>query len=97
MSSSTVNLTVRVDERTKKDFDTFCDNVGLNATSAVNLFIKAVVRTRTLPFTITDTSTNEQTIMANMKQSIEAMRQKSIISGNSDMSLDEINAERRIY
>ena len=53
---ATVNLTVRVDERTKREFDVFCDNVGINATAAVNMFIKNVVRTRTLPFIVTDLS-----------------------------------------
>ena len=42
---ATVNLTIRVDEGTKKDFDSFCNNVGINATAAVNMFIKNVVRT----------------------------------------------------
>lgn len=90
---STVNLTVRVDENTKKDFDTFCENVGLNATAAVNMFIKNVVRTRILPFTVTDSNPNEQIAMAEMKRAIQSMQEHSIRLGNSDMSLDEINAE----
>ena len=57
---STVNLTVRVDEGTKREFDVFCENVGLNATSAVNMFIKTVVRTRALPFIVTDAATEKQ-------------------------------------
>lgn len=49
-----VNVTVRVDEETKKEFDTFCENVGINITTAFNMFIKATLRTRELPFTVTD-------------------------------------------
>jgi len=49
-----VNVTVRVDEETKREFDTFCDNVGINITTAFNMFIKATLRTRQLPFTVTD-------------------------------------------
>ena len=90
---ATVNLTVRVDESTKKEFDAFCENVGLNATSAVNMFIKEVVRTRFLPFTVTDANYNDQLVMADMKRAIESMREKSVQNGNSEMSLDEINAE----
>jgi DNA-damage-inducible protein J len=81
---STVNLTVRVDEGTKKEFDTFCENVGLNATSAVNMFIRAVVRTRTLPFTVTDTNTSDQAMMTEMKRAIQSMREQSAHNGNSD-------------
>ena len=93
---ATSNLTVRVDENTKRDFDTFCENVGLNATSAVNMFIKTVVRTRTLPFTVTDISAEEQNnkiIMTRMKTAVQSMREQSLASGNADMSLDDINAE----
>jgi len=97
---ATSNLTVRVDEDTKKAFDTFCENVGLNATSAVNMFIKTVVRTRTLPFTVTDISAEEQNskiIMARMKNAVQSMREQSLASGNADMSLDDINAEIAAY
>ncbi|MCL1998179.1 MAG: type II toxin-antitoxin system RelB/DinJ family antitoxin [Turicibacter sp.] len=52
---ATTNLTVRVDEEVRKEFDKFCANVGLTATTAVNMFIRTVVRMRTVPFIVTDT------------------------------------------
>ena len=97
---TTVNLTVRVDERTKREFDVFCDNVGINATAAVNMFIKTVVRTRALPFIVTDTTVEEQenkALMAQMKKAIQSMRAQSVANGNSAMSLDEINEEIAAY
>ena len=36
-----VTLTARVDEKDKASFDAFCSNVGLNVSTAVNLFVKA--------------------------------------------------------
>ena len=51
---ATVNVTVRVDEETKQEFDTFCDNVGINVTTAFSMFIKNTLRTRQLPFVVTD-------------------------------------------
>ena len=97
---TTANLTVRVDEGTKKEFDSFCENVGLNATSAVNMFIKTVVRTRALPFIVTDSTAFEQdnrATMARMKDAILSMREQSVANGNSDMTMDEINAEIAKY
>ena len=35
-------LTARVDQKDKADFDKFCSNVGLNTSTAINLFVKAV-------------------------------------------------------
>ena len=90
----TSNLTVRVDESTKKEFDAFCSNVGINATSAVNMFIKNVVRTRTLPFIVTDTEEQSNSVtMLRMKNAIQVMREQSVANGNAKMSMDEINAE----
>ena len=51
---ATSNLSVRVDDEVRKEFDAFCENVGLNATSAVNMFIKSVLRTHAPPFIVTD-------------------------------------------
>ncbi len=90
---ATVNLTVRVDEVIKKDFDTFCENVGLNATAAVNMFIKTVVRTRALPFTVTDINPKDQVARTEMLRAVRAMQEESARNGNSEMTLDEINAE----
>jgi len=47
-------LSVRIDEDSKRDFDTFCSNVGLNASVAVNIFVQTVLRKRKIPFEITD-------------------------------------------
>ena len=48
-------LTARVDEKDKASFDTFCSNVGLNTSTAINLFVKAVLRENRIPFEIAQT------------------------------------------
>ena len=45
-------LSVRVDEDIKRSFDNFCDDVGLNPSVAVNMFIKATLKQRKIPFEI---------------------------------------------
>ncbi len=45
-------LNVRMDENVKKQFDSFCNEVGLDATSAINLFAKTVIREQRIPFEI---------------------------------------------
>ena len=49
-------LTARVDEKDKASFDTFCSNVGLNTSTAINLFVKAVLRENRIPIEITQTT-----------------------------------------
>ncbi len=48
----TLTLNVRVDANDKKNFEQFCSNVGMNVSTAVNMFIKAVLRDQKLPFEV---------------------------------------------
>ncbi len=52
----TLTLNVRVDANDKKSFEQFCSSVGMNVSTAVNLFIKAVLREQRLPFEIQATN-----------------------------------------
>ena len=97
---ATTNLTVRVDEDVRKEFDNFCENVGINATSAINMFIKTVIRTRTLPFIVTDNADRGQhdaIIMAKMKNATQSMRKQSAVNGNENMTMEEIDAEIKAH
>lgn len=49
-------ITARVDEHDKANFDAFCSNVGLNTSTAINLFVKAVLRENRIPFEIVQAS-----------------------------------------
>ncbi|MBQ7502034.1 type II toxin-antitoxin system RelB/DinJ family antitoxin [bacterium] len=45
-------LSVRVNSNDKKNFEQFCEQTGMNASVAVNMFIKAVLREQRLPFEV---------------------------------------------
>ena len=45
-------LSVRMDENVKKQFDAFCNAVGMNTSVAINLFVKTVIRENRIPFEI---------------------------------------------
>ena len=50
--TGTATLNVRMDAQTKEDFTAFCDEVGMSASSLMNVFAKTVVRNRRVPFPI---------------------------------------------
>ena len=50
MAQSTISA--RIDSKDKSDFDRFCNNAGLSASTAINLFVKAVLRENRIPFDI---------------------------------------------
>ena len=86
-----VNLTVRLDEDTKREFDVFCQNVGITITTAINMFIKATLRTRELPFAITDIDAQKQARIA-FGEAFRSVQERSVANGTSSLSLDEINS-----
>ena len=45
-------FSVRMDAEIKKQFDDFCAQVGMNTTTAFNMFARAVLREKRLPFDV---------------------------------------------
>ena len=45
-------MSIRVEEETKREIEAFCADVGMNPSTAVNLFFRAVLRENRLPFEI---------------------------------------------
>lgn len=50
---SQTTLSVRMDETLKKQFDMLCNEFGMNTSTAITIFAKAIVRERKIPFEIT--------------------------------------------
>jgi len=46
------SMTISVDENVKRDFSSFCNDVGLSASSLINVFMVTTARERRVPFTI---------------------------------------------
>lgn len=49
-------ITARVDAQDKAAFDRFCSNVGINTSTAINMYVKAVLRENRIPFEIAQTA-----------------------------------------
>ena len=81
-------FSIRMDENLKKQFDELCENFGMSATTAFNVFAKAVVRERKIPFEITAPEkevTKEQALEA-----LAVLREQAIQKGLQIMTLEEI-------
>lgn len=75
MAQST--LTARIDSNDKAKFDAFCSNVGMSSSTAINMFVKAVLRENRIPFEIaqpTDPFFSESN-MAYVKKSVKELRE----------------------
>ena len=84
MEQTTLN--VRMDKGVKSEFDTFCVNVGLNASVAVNMFVKSVLRERKIPFEITDESDPfySESNMRALRESIAQFEEGKVIEKTMD-------------
>ncbi len=48
-----MTVNVNVDDRTMQQFDTLCDKLGMDAGTAISLFMNKAIRVHGLPFDIT--------------------------------------------
>lgn len=85
-------MTIRLDNNLKSQFDTLCSEFGMSANAAVNIFINAVVRTRSIPFSITSPAPVDDSRDRALRM-IDEIRQEA--SRREELSIDEINAEIR--
>lgn len=59
-----VNVTLRVDEELKKEAEDLFSDLGLNLTTAFNIFLRQSVREQQIPFQVTKSVPNAVTLAA---------------------------------
>lgn len=58
------NINIRMDETLKKQFESLCKELGLNMSTAFNIFAKTMVRQQKIPFEIALDVPNAETLVA---------------------------------
>lgn len=84
-------FSVRMDETLKKQFDTLCSDFGMTASTAINVFARAVVRERRIPFEIV--SPEQEITREKAMQAFLSLRTQAKENFPQGMTLDEINEE----
>ena len=85
----TATFSVRMDEKLKMDLDDLCAQFGMNTSTAINLFARAVVRERRIPFEISAVPSDTGSGL----RAFQSLRRQAKANGLQEMTLDEINAE----
>ncbi|RRK30363.1 type II toxin-antitoxin system RelB/DinJ family antitoxin [Schaedlerella arabinosiphila] len=80
-----------MDETLKNQFDCLCQDFGMNASTAINVFARAVVRQRRIPFELS--SSEADITREGAVQAFHTLRVQAENNGVADMSLDDINKE----
>ncbi len=89
-----VSMTVRLDSQLKKQFNELCNEIGMSVNTAINVFVKAAVRTRSIPFKI---DLNEPEAENPALKRFQDFRASVVVDDSRpEMTLDEINEEIRL-
>ena len=59
--SEMTNVNIRMDKELKKQFEAFCNDVGMSMTTAFTIFAKKVVREQRIPFEVSAEMPNAET------------------------------------
>ena len=82
-----------MDESLKKQFDSLCSDFGMTASTAINVFARAVVRERRIPFEIA--SPVQEITREKAMQAFMSLREQTSKNYPNGMTLEEINEEIR--
>ena len=89
MSGNTTNISIRMDSNLKKQADELFGELGMNITTAFNIFIRQSLRDGGIPFEIKVDQPNKQTLAA-MREA-ERIAKDPSVKGYTD--LDELFAD----
>lgn len=87
-----VAMTVRLDSKVKAQFDALCEDFGMSANTAFNIFVKAVINTGSIPFAIEKKDRTRE----EAKQALEDLHKAALAREEPEMTLEEINEEIRL-
>lgn len=59
---SLASITIKTDSEVKKEFNDICEELGLDMSVAINMFMKTVLRERGIPFELKLQEPNELTL-----------------------------------
>ena len=89
MANNTTNISIRMDRELKKQADLLFEELGMNITTAFNIFVRQTLREGKIPFDISINKPKKRTVAAMIEA--ERIAKDSSIKGYTDM--DELFAD----
>ncbi|MST91341.1 type II toxin-antitoxin system RelB/DinJ family antitoxin [Ruthenibacterium lactatiformans] len=86
MAGNTTNISIRMDSELKAQADALFNELGMNITTAFNIFVRQSLREGKIPFDISLNQPNRETLAALMEA--DRIAKDSTVKGYSD--LDEL-------
>lgn len=89
MANKTTNISIRMDSELKDQADALFEELGMNITTAFNIFVRQALREGGIPFDISINTPNKKTVAAMIEA--ERIAKDSSIKGYTD--IDELLAD----
>ena len=83
MANNTTNISIRMDSKLKKQADALFEELGMNITTAFNIFVRQTLREGRIPFDISINNPNKNTVTAMLEA--ERIAKDSSIKGYEDV------------
>ena len=84
-----------MDNKQKAKFDSLCEQFGMSANTAINIFVKAVIRSKSIPFAIKANDAEGMTDSSQVREAFANMCDSAQSTNGVEMSLPGINEEIR--
>ncbi len=78
MAQTLVNF--RIDEKTKLEMEKVCEELGMNVSTALNIFIKKMTREKRIPFDVSIDPFYSKSNMYALEQSIKQLEKGNIVT-----------------
>ena len=101
MAGETTNINIRMDKALKEQAEKLLSELGMNMTTAFNIFLRQAVRQGKIPFEISlgrqATIVSEMEARLELREAFRAIQEDSVINGTDKLTMEEIDAEIAAY
>jgi len=92
--SDTTNLSIRIDRGLKDEADKVFNEMGMNLTTAITIFVRQAVRQKKIPFEIALNTGHDKNIsLLDAMAASERIWESAVRTGLVQMSMEDIDAE----
>jgi len=93
--ADTTNLSIRIDRNLKEEADQVFNELGMNLTTAITVFVRQAVRQKNIPFEITlyPESNSRHDLMNEARAATNRIWENSLQNCTDELTMDEIDAE----
>ncbi|WP_373127854.1 type II toxin-antitoxin system RelB/DinJ family antitoxin [Dielma fastidiosa] len=84
MTGKTTNISIRMDAELKSQVDELFAELGMNISTAFNIFVRQSLREGGIPFNVTTNKPNKETVAAMLEA--ERIAKDSTVKGYTDLN-----------